>query len=41
MNIIEEICDVYLAYLYDDGVKRALLKTIVTEVFNSQILLKN
>ena len=33
--IIEEIHDVYLAYMYDRDAKRGLLKGLVSEVFNS------
>lgn len=33
--IIEEIHDVYLAYMYDSNVKRSLILSLISEVFNS------
>ena len=35
-RIIEEIGDVYLAYLYDKNVKGALIKELVLNVWNQQ-----
>ena len=33
--IVEEIHDVYLAYMYDTGVKCTLIRDLVAEVFNT------
>lgn len=34
--IIEEVHDVYLAYMYDKNVKKNMIKELVTAVFNAE-----